>query len=211
MFPRFFKFGVFFVLSLFLFQASIAIAPFFENAVFLQGPPSAASDCSTINACLSLLGKKMSAGLSKGIPEKEKEPINETKPQQNEPEIPLSFSEKVSNHIFSLINAKRASTGLKELVHDSRLDAASVAWSQKLAKDGQLSHSSSGSGFGFWAENIAFIGIPNLSSEEFAQQFVGGWVRSPGHYQNLTGNYSFTGVGVTCSSAECFAVQQFGA
>lgn len=107
--------------------------------------------------------------------------------------------------VFQKINQYRQQKGLAALSLNSTITGQSRKHSQNMANSGNLSHD------GFdgrvqiigktirWkgaAENVAY----NAGFSNPAAQAVNGWLKSPGHLQNIMGNYNLTGIGVAKNS-----------
>ncbi len=60
-------------------------------------------------------------------------------------------------------------------------------------------------------ENVAMFGGGGGSAEEVAKQFFDMWYHSPGHYENMMGDYQAVGIGVAQVNGDWYATQIFGA
>lgn len=106
------------------------------------------------------------------------------------------FNSAHESSFASLINSHRSASGLSALSRNSGLDAEARAWSQQMAANGSLSHSALGRFLPPWssvAENVAVGG--SVSS------IFGGLAGSPGHNDNMLGDFTNLGVGVWVDSA----------
>lgn len=107
--------------------------------------------------------------------------------------------------VFQKINQYRQSQGLAALSRNSTITTQARKHSQNMANTRQLSHN------GFegrvqvigqtfqWrgaAENVAY----NAGFSNPAAQAVNGWLKSPGHLQNIVGDFNLTGIGVAKNS-----------
>lgn len=113
------------------------------------------------------------------------------------------------DQVFDGINSERASRGLAALTRDSQMDSLAAAHnddmiSRAIANGTIISdHANAQSradaifarGFTAFGENTG--GIRGYSSSVVASTFVTGWVNSPGHLENIIGDYTTTGVAVT--------------
>lgn len=103
--------------------------------------------------------------------------------------------------VFQKINQYRQQNGLSSLRLNSTISQQARQHSQTMANSRNLTHD------GFdgrvqtirgsiqirgAAENVAF----NRGFSDPVAQAVDGWIKSPGHLQNIMGNYNLTGVGV---------------
>jgi uncharacterized protein YkwD len=114
-------------------------------------------------------------------------------------------------------NKERSRVGVPRLVENDRLVMIAQEMAQDLAKTGRLSHTDSkGRGLSVrvdaggyhWStigENVAY-GYPS------PQEVVQGWIKSPGHYQNLVSNqFTEIGIGVAADAkGRIFWAQVFG-
>ncbi|MEX0796706.1 MAG: CAP domain-containing protein [Acidimicrobiia bacterium] len=106
------------------------------------------------------------------------------------------FNAGYESSFTSLINSHRNANGLAALSRDSGLDAEARAWSQQMAANGALSHSSLGRFLPPWSsvgENVAVGGS--------ASSIFGGLAASAGHNSNMLGDFTHLGVGVWVDSA----------
>jgi uncharacterized protein YkwD len=103
--------------------------------------------------------------------------------------------------VFQKINQYRQQKGLSSLSMNSTITQQARQHSQSMANSRVLSHN----GFSgrvqtirgsiplrAAAENVAF----NRGFSDPVSQAVDGWIKSPGHLQNIMGNFNLTGVGV---------------
>jgi uncharacterized protein YkwD len=107
--------------------------------------------------------------------------------------------------VFQQINQYRQQQGLSVLRTNSTITLRARQHSQNMANSGVLSHD------GFdgrvatinktiryrsAAENVAY----NFGFSNPVAQAVTGWLNSPGHLENIVGNFRLTGVGVAKNS-----------
>ncbi len=117
--------------------------------------------------------------------------------------------------VFNGINSERTSTGLNALTRDSQMDALAASHNAYLIGQSsgsggniQTNHDNAQSradantarGFIKFGENTG--GIRGYASSVVASTFVDGWVASPGHYTNIIGDYTHTGVAVTVDTRD---------
>ena len=105
--------------------------------------------------------------------------------------------------VFKQINDYRASQKLAPLVFDNRIATQARTHSQSMAnKSVPFGHQGfqqrtqvigQAIPFSSAAENVAF----NMGYKDPATQAVQGWLKSPGHLQNIRGDYGLTGIGVS--------------
>jgi uncharacterized protein YkwD len=134
-------------------------------------------------------------------------------PQEQNPNGETALTE-IERQVFNQINQYRASQGLSALVIDDRIVSQARNHSEDMAQGvSGFSHE----GFN---DRIADTGINYLSAAENiatnqgysdpATVAVKGWLRSPGHLQNIRGNFNFTGIGVAQNEAgEYYFTQLF--
>jgi len=114
------------------------------------------------------------------------------------------------NQITTSINTVRNSNGgLAPLARNSNLDAIAASHNVAMrdaasanANPIQINHNNIQSradqvfalSFTSYGENVA--GIRNYPTNQVVYAFVDGWVNSPGHFKNIIGNYTQTGIDV---------------
>ncbi|OKH18285.1 CAP domain-containing protein [[Limnothrix rosea] IAM M-220] len=116
---------------------------------------------------------------------------------------PKPSTEQIETEIHAQINTYRQSRGLEPLTLDYRITEESRKFSAKMASGAaEFSHD----GFDERAENLekkalkyATVG-ENLALlqgyDDLATTAVEGWIDSPGHHENIIGDYDLTGIGV---------------
>ncbi len=87
------------------------------------------------------------------------------------------------------LNRVRAQAGLTPLRLDPDLAEIALGWSTEMSRTG-FRHSG-----GPYGENIAWTSDAGLSPDAAAALFNDMWVRSPGHYANMT-NPRYTRIGI---------------
>ena len=95
--------------------------------------------------------------------------------------------------VFDLTNQARNHLGKAPFGAEGALVSRAQQWSQHMAAQGRLSHNPN-----MWAsvpghctgvaENIGYGPSP--------RSLYDGWMASPGHYNNIMGNYNWSGVGM---------------
>ena len=103
--------------------------------------------------------------------------------------------EEFEAEVLALTNEFRAANGIEPLENDARLNAAAEDWSQTMAEDDFVAHSTpeqvveQGYSPSTWGENIAY-------GYETPESVVDGWINSPGHRANmLSSNFQEIGIG----------------
>ena len=137
-----------------------------------------------------------------------------------EPEVERDF-EALEWAIIEGINTIRVERGLSRLAYDPRLQAAAINHSEEMYRLNYFSHTSPVSENSELTQRIRSEGIgyfksagENLAmgplSQDVAERFIGMWMDSPGHRDNLlTEEYRFTGVGVYGQGDRIYATQLF--
>ncbi len=106
--------------------------------------------------------------------------------------------------VFNQINNYRVSKGLAGLTRNSAIDNQARNHSQNMANGtvafGHTGFServrATGISFRTAGENVAYNG----GYSDPAKKAVQGWLNSPGHLNNIRGNYNLTGIGVAVTS-----------
>ncbi|HIK38205.1 MAG: CAP domain-containing protein [Geminocystis sp.] len=106
----------------------------------------------------------------------------------------------LENEVYFRVNQYRQSQNLPPLKRDRRIDVAARQHSENMAnKIVSFSHDgfeqrvhSTRIKYRRAAENIAY----NWNVPSPATEAVMGWINSPSHHRNMTGNFNLTGVGV---------------
>ncbi|RLG11070.1 hypothetical protein DRN73_06325 [Candidatus Pacearchaeota archaeon] len=137
----------------------------------------------------------------------------------------LKFSE-TEDEIFLLLNQEREKEGLPPLKRKAILDSIARDYAKEMAENAYFSHTTPQGKdltdrliekniFHFVAnENIAFLQLS--PGEDLAEDFVQGWLKSPGHRSTILDRdniYTHVGIGVYCIQDEgyptCYGVTEF--
>jgi uncharacterized protein YkwD len=138
-------------------------------------------------------------------------PVDATPPP---PHCPTSPADPISLTIQLRHNEARAANGLPGLWWSPRLACLAQDWSNWMAFSGKLAHRDLGAAIrspGFedyasLAENI-LVGPGNLDGHAIHDA----WMRSPGHYANIMGNFQIIGIGIARSGdGRLWATANFG-
>ena len=135
----------------------------------------------------------------------------------------VSLEGVYQTEVFNGINDERTSRNLSALTLNSDLSALAEEHNQNLISRAiangniQIDHEGAqaradsvfANGGVAYGENIA--GIRGFGESVVAETFVEGWVNSPGHFENLTGVFTTTGVAVTVDDRDgtIYATQIF--
>jgi uncharacterized protein YkwD len=115
--------------------------------------------------------------------------------------------------VIQQINQYRQQRGLAALTSNSVITQQARQHSQAMASTGKISHNgfegrirtiSKTIPYRSAGENVAY----NMGFSNPAAQAVNGWLKSPGHLQNIVGNFNLTGVGVAKSSRGAYFFTQ---
>lgn len=115
-------------------------------------------------------------------------------------------TELAVQQILADTNAVRAELGLQPLIRNSAMDSVAQAWSQTQANNGTMSHnpaypSQIPSGWTRAGENVA-TGYSYTT-------VVSAWKASPGHYANMTADYTDIGIGYVEKDGKRYYTQDF--
>ena len=132
---------------------------------------------------------------------------------------------KARRWIVEQTNAFRKEEGRDVLDRNQRLDATAQDFAEYMAKTDRYGHTADGRSFPeraerheyescLLAENIAYqFATEGFTTETLAEQFVQGWIKSPGHRENMLKEHvTEIGVGIAGSDSTgiYYAVQLFG-
>lgn len=140
-----------------------------------------------------------------------------------DPDTNSTLEEQYADQVFDGINQERADRGLPALIRDSIIDTQCTGHNIYMVENAtpggslEVNHDNVQSranvlfaaGFTSFAENTAATrGYP---SDVVASEFVQGWIDSPGHLENIAGNYTHTGLAVKVDSRDgtVYATQIF--
>ncbi len=125
--------------------------------------------------------------------------------------------------VFAGINAERARNGLADLIIDTELSALAETHNESMINlatvGGDITISHNGAllradasfvrGYTNYGENVG--ANRGFTNDEIADNLLEGWIGSEGHFDNLTGDYTHTGVAITVDSRDgtVYATQVF--
>jgi len=134
-----------------------------------------------------------------------------------------SLEDSYAKEIFDGINAQRVGNGLVPLTRNSLMDSLAAAHNATMINQANpggvidVNHDNVQSranaivadGFTSYGENTA--GIRGYSSSVVPNTFLIGWINSPGHFDNIVGNFTHSGISVTVDSRDgtIYATQIF--
>lgn len=131
--------------------------------------------------------------------------------------------QQVAQQIYHNLNEFRKDQGLRRVAWNPRLEASSLYQSTRMAELGEFDHVLSDgvvlgdrvSRFGYayrsCAENLFWVSDGRGLARDVARTMHTGWVRSPGHRENMVGDFREVGVGVVRDGeGGLFATQNFG-
>jgi uncharacterized protein YkwD len=140
---------------------------------------------------------------------------NTSSPSSGNTSTPTSSTfSAIENSVHQQINQLRSGQGLPALQRNSAMDNQARIHSQNMA-NGQVPFGHSGFSQRVQATGISYRGAAenvayNQGYSDPATQAVQGWRNSPGHWNNIKGNYNLTGIGVAKNSrGEVYLTQIF--
>jgi hypothetical protein len=121
------------------------------------------------------------------------------------PVAPASAAEADTLH--SLLNQERWANGQPGLLRNAAMDQVAADWAAEMARTGTMSHNPNYSaqipaGWTRAGENVA-QGYPDASSMH------AGWMGSPGHRDNILGDYTDVGIAFISQGGTTWGVQVF--
>ena len=131
----------------------------------------------------------------------ERHALAKASPRRNRRATSMSMA-AIERSVFQKINQYRQQKGLSSLSLNTTIAQQARQHSQSMANSRDLSHN----GFNSRVQTISKSISPRAAAENVAfnkgfsnpvAQAVNGWLNSPGHLQNIMGNYNLTGIGVT--------------
>ena len=154
-------------------------------------------------SALLLLACSVPTASSKGVVD---DPIDSSMPndmtQMAAQNSAASSTAALESSVLQQINQYRKKKGLSQLSSNATITQQARQHSQDMASSRVLSHdgfdtriSTIGKSISYRsaAENVAY----NMGYSAPDRQAVEGWLKSPGHLQNIEGSYTLTGIGVT--------------
>jgi uncharacterized protein YkwD len=122
-------------------------------------------------------------------------------PSPTTPAAPELPSNAIEQQVFDQINAYRQSKGLVPLAYSAVIAQQSKQHSVEMSQRGAISHDGFEQRVEAIAQSIRYRSAgENVASNrgyaDPASKAVTGWLNSPGHLQNIEGNFNLTGIGV---------------
>ena len=124
-----------------------------------------------------------------------------------------SKAREIERQVHVLINRERQRIVRRPLARDIRLERLARDHSVRMAKRGFFAHEDPSRGalrsrvdsarieWTALAENISYARIPRATATHLARNAVTGWLRSPGHRENLRNPiFTHTGIGAAFSA-----------
>lgn len=124
----------------------------------------------------------------------------EPKPHQPTPDPELTHDQSAA---LWMINASRASHGLKPLAWSVTAGSKAQVWAEVMAADGYLRHSALAEGMG----EVRWFAIgENVGRGGTIEQVHDAYLQSPGHKRNILGSWCCVGAGVARASNDTIYV-----
>lgn len=125
-----------------------------------------------------------------------------TQPEYIPPQVVVSSAETASS--LSFINSLRLGLGKSALVQNSTMNQWALNHAKKLASECSLYHQNISA---FLSQNIGPVTVmsiaENVGYASSTSAVLENLKNSPGHYANMTGDYTYVGLGVTTGSGAC--------
>lgn len=113
-------------------------------------------------------------------------------------DIDSTENNTITQEVHKLINEHRSSIGKNTLIFNDQIADIALEHTQYMIDKNKISHDNF---------DARFIEVRNLvnaiafgenvaSRQRNAQEVVTGWLNSPGHRENIEGNYTHTGIGI---------------
>ena len=116
------------------------------------------------------------------------------------PPVGLSETQRLERQVADLINGERTSRGLPSLRYNQTLAQASENHVQDMLKLGYFDHNRPGKKFYDFPNELGVrytsLGENIATGFSDAASLVQGWMNSPGHRENILGDYTDIGVGI---------------
>ncbi len=102
----------------------------------------------------------------------------------------------IVDEIHRLVNEHRASLGLNTLEQNSNAELLAIEHTHYMIEVKEISHDNLGDRFDVLQvkENAKGVAENVAAFQRTAQSVVTAWLNSPGHKENIEGNYTFTGI-----------------
>jgi uncharacterized protein YkwD len=143
-----------------------------------------------------------------------RQPLNRSTNSSHHQIAMLVDSESLEQSIHNQVNQYRESQNLPPLELDETISEQARAHSVNMVNIDRLSHDGFDNRveiikqvipYSGAAENVAF----NMGHARPDDTAIRGWIKSPGHNQNMLGNYDLTGIGVAERGGNYYFTQIF--
>jgi uncharacterized protein YkwD len=127
---------------------------------------------------------------------------------QRDPGPGRRIERRIAKELVARVNAERRARGLRPVVARRAISVSAFRWSQTMAWNNTMYHSSLSwpGSFAARAENVAWGTTPGMT----AGQLHALWMHSPSHRRNiLAPNVNRVGIGIVCVGGKIWATQQF--
>jgi uncharacterized protein YkwD len=126
----------------------------------------------------------------------------------------LIAASSLEQSIHNQVNQYRQAQNLPPLAFDQTIAEQSRAHSAAMANSGRISHNGFDNRAAAIGQTITYSSVAeNVASNQGYENpdntAVKGWIKSPGHQQNMVGNFDLTGVGVVERGGSYYFTQIF--
>ena len=113
-------------------------------------------------------------------------------------DIDTTENNTITQEVHKLINEHRSSIGKNTLTFNDQIAAVALEHTQYMIDENKISHDNFDARFNEVTKlvNAVSFGENVASRQRTAQEVVTGWLNSPGHRENIEGDYTHTGIGI---------------
>ncbi len=126
----------------------------------------------------------------------------------------LIAASSLEQSVYTQINQYRQAQNLPPLAFDQTISEQARAHSAAMANSGRISHSGFDGRAAAIGQTITYSSVAenvasNKGYENPDNTAVKGWIKSPGHHQNMVGEFDLTGIGVVEQGGTYYFTQIF--
>ncbi len=113
-------------------------------------------------------------------------------------DIDSTENNTITQEVHKLINEHRSSIGKNTLIFNDEIAGIALEHTQYMIGKNKISHDNFDARFIEVRKlvNAVSFGENVASRQRTAQEVVTGWLNSPGHRENIEGDYTHTGIGI---------------